>query len=43
MYFNRYLTDTDITDTYADTDMAGTNIQFADTDILVSVSAIYIG
>ena len=27
----------------ADTDMADTNIPFADTDILVSVSAKYIG
>jgi len=48
MIFNRYLADTDITDIYmadtgTDTDMADTDIPFADTDISVSVSANYIG
>jgi hypothetical protein len=32
MYFSRYLADTDLRYTDADTDMAYTNILFADTD-----------
>jgi hypothetical protein len=42
MYFNQYLADTDITNTDSLTDMADTDIQFADTDVSVSVSVEYI-